>query len=106
MRRKLNRVPKKCMNCLMRLLIGLSHFLLHPRTLQQKLYPELHDSKGTIKNHDWHGSGHQDAQATASTSAFIIFTGGLLIISVFYMMYRVYRMNRYFSNDWRKEFGS
>ena len=69
-------------------------------------YPELHDSKGTIKNHDWHGSGHQDAQATASTSAFIIFTGGLLIISVLYMMYRVYRMNRYFSNDWRKEFGS
>jgi len=69
-------------------------------------YPGLNKAQGTIKNHDWHGSGHQDSEASASTSAFIVFSAALLVISVFYMMYRVYRRKSYFSNDWRKEFGS
>jgi len=68
-------------------------------------YPELHDEQGTIKNHDWHGSGHKDEEASGSTAALMFLSAVLLVGSILYMMYRVYRMKRNFSNDWIKEFG-
>ena len=58
-----------------------------------------------MKSGEWHGSGHQETEALAGTVGFIILSAVFLLLTIMYLMYRVYKQKKRFSSDWIKEFG-
>ena len=58
----------------------------------------------SLKNAEWHGFGHDDLNTNLSLVTSMIAASALVIFSVLYMMYRVYKIEKYFSPSWIKEF--
>ena len=54
-------------------------------------FPELQKAKGSIKDGTWHGSGHKPHDAAPSTTGFLLMSTVFMALSVFYMMWRVYK---------------
>ena len=58
----------------------------------------------SIKGEDWHGAGHENAEANAAIITSIITATILLVVSVFYLLYRVYKKDKRFTKDFRREY--
>lgn len=60
-------------------------------------------AKHTLKNAEWHGSGHGNVDANFTIITCMVGATMLIVFSTLYMLYRVYRINKYFTPYWLKE---